>query len=171
MLPSTSSCRVEYGTLVQISTFEPLVSCDIIPTIDGNLPRYVVNVSGVYRFKICETRLTDANYYEALCIRIEDNELEDSNWDPRNLEVLVQQARDFIKRLLNTVPQPARLYFDRKHGKMPLDPSDLSFWLGEVLPLNPYTLYKLVPIVNLEERLKVLCGWLEEACSFKGISS
>lgn len=163
MLPNCGSNLIQYGTLCQITSFQPLLSCDIAQTIDGNLPRYVVNVTATSRFKIENTRISNGGYHEALSTRIEDFELEDFDWVPTKLESLVKKARDFCDIILGSLPPSARLYFDRKNGKMPLDPAELSFWLGEMLPLNPYTLYRLLPIQSVEERLAILCQWLEEA--------
>ena len=165
MLPpcTQSNIVVNHGTMVKITNFEPLLSCDIVSTIDGNLPRYVVQVVGLHRFKIDETRLTDANYYEAQSVRVEDFEIDEGPWDPKALEHLVSMSRSYVKKLFASIPPTARLHFEAKHGALPLDPSDLSYWLAEFLPLNPYTLYQILPLVRVSERLQMLCNWMEVA--------
>ena len=165
MLPCSGEQEIEYGTMVEITQYEPLLSCDIIPTIDGNLPRYVVQVQGISRFKISSVRMTDAGYYEALCTRIEDLEYEGTSWDPKLLESLVQNCRQKIQALLSAIPTTARLHMDRKFGKMPSDPEEFSFWLGEILPLNHYVLYKILPMTRVEDRLMQLQAWLDAAMS------
>jgi Lon protease-like protein len=163
MLPpcASDSVNVVYGTMVRITGFEPLLSCDIVQTCDGNLPRYVVQVSGISRFKIEQIRCSDAGYYEGLATRVEDIDIDSGNWDPRELEILVTRSREFVKSLLISIPETARIHFESKHGQMPLDPSDLSFWLAEFLPLNPYVLYQIMTLDRVSDRLKLLCGWME----------
>lgn len=167
MLPhcARSNIVVNHGTVVKITNFEPLLSCDIVPTIDGNLPRYVVQVTGLSRFKIDETRQTDASYYEGLSIRIEDREIDAGPWDPKVLEHLVTLSRSYVRKLFASIPAKAREHFEAKHGTMPLDPTDLSYWLAEFLPLNPYTLYQILPLTLVTERLQMLCNWMEVASS------
>lgn len=163
MLPPccSNSVNVIYGTLVKITGFEPLLSCDIVETCDGNLPRYVVQVSGISRFRIDQIRVNDAGYHEGLATRIEDVDIDTGNWDPRELEALVARSRTFVKSLLNSIPETARIHFESKHGQMPLDPSDLSFWLAEFLPLNPYVLYQIMTLDKVTDRLQLLCSWME----------
>ncbi|KAJ3346760.1 hypothetical protein HDU91_006959, partial [Kappamyces sp. JEL0680] len=165
MLPQCPKVKVHvtHGTLVKISSFEPLLSCDIVATCDGNLPRYVLQVSGVYRFKLTETRLNPAGYWEGLATRIEDTEIDDGPWDPREIEQLVAKSRMYVKAVMASISSTARLHFEKKHGEMPLDPSDLSYWLAEFLPLNPYTLYQLLPMERVTDRLSLLCTWMEVA--------
>lgn len=154
---------MEYGTLVSIRNFEPLLNCDIVPTMDGNLPRYMVEVVGMYRFKILSITTNEAGYLEGTIQRIEDTEPEDeqSDWNPGNLAQNVHYAKAFVKNLLQSLPPPARLHFQRQHGLMPDDPGDLSFWLAELLPLHPYVLYDMLPMVSVTERMTLIRHWLE----------
>jgi Lon protease-like protein len=162
--PCTQSCLVvNHGTIVKITNFEPLLSCDIVSTIDGNLPRYVVQVTGLHRFKIEETRLTDGNYFEAQSIRVEDIEVDDGPWDIKALGKLVLLSRSYVEKLFASLPPTARQHFESKHGPIPLDPTDLSYWLAEFLPLNPYTLYQILPLNRVTKRLQLLCNWMQAA--------
>ncbi len=154
---------ITHGTLVKISHFDPLLSCDILPTCDGNLPRYVLQVSGLYRFAILETRLNEAGYWEGLAQRVEDIEVDDGIWNPKELENLVVKCRLHVKNILESLPKSARHYFQNKHGEMPKDPSDFSYWLAEFLPLNPYTTYAILPLDRVVDRLNLLCSWIEAA--------
>ena len=155
---------IDHGTMVKITGFEPLLSCDIIPTIEGNLPRYVVQVTGLNRFKVQSSRLCDGGYHEGLASRIEDFEVDgDPNWEPKELETLVTLARFYVKSLFESLPECTRVHFEKKHGPMPSCPSDLSFWLADFLPLHPYTLYQIMPMTRVIDRLKLLCQWMEMA--------
>ncbi|KAJ3258642.1 hypothetical protein HK103_003431 [Boothiomyces macroporosus] len=166
ILPPHAGVNVNHGTIVQITKFEPLLSCDIISTVDGNLPRYVVEVQGVARFRIDRVEFTDAGYHKALVTRIEDIDYDTvPNWEPSCLENMVGQARQFVTQLLNSIPTTARLHFERKFGKMPASPYEFSFWLAEFLPLNPYILYQLLPLNTVCARMQLLCKWLQEACN------
>lgn len=164
MLPPCiqSLVKVECGTLVRITSFEPLLSCDIVSTCDGNLPRYVVQVVGVSRFRALDTRTSDAGYTECLVSRIEDTEVDDRDWDPKHLEALIRRCRSYIQTLLESIPESARKHFERTHGEMPVDACELSFWLAEFLPLNPYTLYQILPLDSVVARLTLLCSWMDK---------
>lgn len=165
MLPPCvqSSVLISCGTLVRITGFEPLLSCDIVGTCDGNLPRYVVRVIGVSRFKIDQIRISNAGFHEGLATRIEDLEVDafDGEWNPRELEDLVARSRTFVKSLFASIPPSARDHIQKRHGQMPLDPCDLSFWLAEFLPMNPYTLYQVMPLEKVCDRLRLLNSWME----------
>ena len=164
MLPDNNETKIEYGTIVEITQFEPLLSCDIITTCDGNLPRYVLQIQGLSRFKLQGVRCTNAGYFEGLCERFED--IEDSElvaWNPQKLEQLVLCCHQKITRLLNSIPDTARLHFERKYGKMPTECCEFSWWLGEVLPVNQYVLYKILGERRVESRLEIVSGWLDSA--------
>ncbi|KAI8899007.1 PUA-like domain-containing protein [Globomyces pollinis-pini] len=163
MLPPTHNSNIQCGTVVRITRFDPLLSCDIVATVDGNLPRYVCQVKGITRFRIQQTETTDAGYINARVTLFEDQDPDTPPFQPQQLEQLVYQCRSFVIKLLDSMPPTARLHFERQHGKMPNDCTELSFWLGEFLPLNPYVLYQLIPIVKVEDRLRLLCEWLEKA--------
>ncbi|KAH6586456.1 hypothetical protein BASA50_000411 [Batrachochytrium salamandrivorans] len=209
---SGGSLCMDHGTLVYIKHFEPLLSCDIVSTVEGNLPRYVVEVTALHRFRILSMEKNSAGYMEGYVERVEDIEPEDEctnsslhrpettlplcslsqaplsrtfsqshpssqgteqqqvnhpplrsqEWDPSALVTLVYRARRFISGLLASLPPAARLHFDRQHGAMPSDPADLSFWLAEFLPLNPYILYALLPLKSVTERMALICTWIEQ---------
>jgi Lon protease-like protein len=159
MLPQAPNNPIQYGTLVEITTFEPLLACDIVATCDGNLPRYVVHVKAISRFRVDQWDAKDGIHMGYV------SRLEDEQQDPESLEGLVTKARSFVAELMRKIPPQARLYLERKHGVMPEDPSDFSFWLGSFLPLNPFVLYQLMPLTNVTSRMELLCKWLEEAIS------
>jgi Lon protease-like protein len=163
VMPEESGSCKSYGTLVRITHAEPLLNCDILDTPEGPLPRYMVETLGLYRFKIIELSFSSIGYAEALVEPMHDEDPEDIPHDPAQLDALVEQARYFVTRLLMSVPPTARLHFERKHGKMPSDASRFSFWLAEFLPMNPYTLYQLLPLTNVLERMRLICDWIQEA--------
>ena len=45
---------------------------------------------------------------------------------------------------------------------MPDDPSELSFWIAEFLPVNPYVLYQLLPSESVEARLMLINEWIQQ---------
>ena len=156
----------EYGTVVRISHSESLGHGDLVPTIDGLMPRFIIETKGMCRFKVLSVHVSDAGYMEGVVQRIEDNEPEDDNpkdWNPQLLSKLCTEVRSFVHQMLDSVPEAAKEHFERKHGKMPDNPYDLSFWLAEFLPLNPYTLYTLLPLTSCVERLQIECEWIRRA--------
>ena len=174
---------MDFDTMVFIRHFEPLLNCDIVPTVEGNLPRYMTQILGLTRFKIHSLEPNEAGYLDGYVERFEDVEPEDrffdvqdsvegkprmqnpknQNWDPMELAALVHRARRFVKTLLATLSNEARLHFRRKHGEMPQDPADLSFWFTELFPLDPYTLYTLLPLTDATERMKIICNWIDQS--------
>lgn len=166
VLPSINSgptpC-VEYGTVMYIKQFEPLLGSDILATEAGNLPRYVVECEALYRIKLSNIVKDSAGYFIADVLRIEDTEPEDlDNWNPERLTHLVHGARQFVDGILSNLPPPARYHFERQHGKMPLDPAELSFWMADFLPLNPYVLFQLLPLTQVDHRMSLICEWLQK---------
>ncbi|KAI8913257.1 PUA-like domain-containing protein [Gorgonomyces haynaldii] len=155
---------VEYGCLVYIKHFEPLLSCDIVATEDGNLPRYLIETEALHRVRLSSLSQNSAGYYEAYSERVEDVEPEDreQDWDPALLTELVYCARSFVAGLLSSLPPAARFHFERQHGRMPDDPSELSFWMASFLPLHPHTLYQLLPCTAVEERLQLITQWIQQ---------
>jgi Lon protease-like protein len=162
MPQENGSCK-PFGTLVRITHAEALVNCDVVATPEGDLPRFVIETVGLYRFKILELSVSPIGYTEAVVEPLHDEDPEDIPHEPCRLEELVEEARSFVAKLLLSVPPTARLHFERKHGKMPNDPSRFSFWLAEFLPMNPYTLYQLLPLTNVLERMELICSWIQEA--------
>ncbi|EGF81520.1 hypothetical protein BATDEDRAFT_87470 [Batrachochytrium dendrobatidis JAM81] len=84
------------------------------------------------------------------------------DWDPSALVTLIYKARHFVLKLLASLPMAARHHFERQHGKMPDDPAELSFWLAEFLPLNPYVLYALLPLKSVTGRMRLICSWIDQ---------
>ncbi|KAJ3304721.1 hypothetical protein HDV03_002406 [Kappamyces sp. JEL0829] len=171
VLPSTTSesdgsLCCEYGTVLRITHSEALVHGDFLPTAEGDLPRFIIETIGMYRFKILSVEMTEAGYLEGLVQRIEDIEPEDSDpndWNPVLLSQLCTEAREFVFNMMQQIPHSIRPQFERRHGRMPEDPYDLSFWLAKMLPLNPYTTYTLLPLTSCVERLQILCAWIRRA--------
>jgi Lon protease-like protein len=154
-----------YGCIMQIRHFQPLLNCDIIETIDGNLPRYVVECDALYRFKIDDLETTDAGYYSAAISRIDDVEPDDlPGFNPCFLAGLLGTARDAVQGILGALPPSARFHFERQHGKMPVGAYELSFWLAEFLPVGPYVAYGLLGITSVERRMEMVVAWLRK-CS------
>ncbi|KAI8901332.1 PUA-like domain-containing protein [Globomyces pollinis-pini] len=167
ILPSKdrSSPCAEFGTVVRISHHESIASGELVETNEGLLPRFIIETEGLYRFKTLSVEENIDGYMEAVIERIEDIEPEDKdpNWDHESLERLESTARTFVNRLISSVPVTARLHFERKHGIMPTDIGDFSFWLAGILPLNPYISAQLLPLTCVSDRLKLICDWISRA--------
>ncbi|KAJ3272384.1 peroxisomal membrane protein pex14 [Terramyces sp. JEL0728] len=103
--------------LVKIKRHEQLTR-DYVSTEEGDLPRYMLETQGVYRFKINALEQTTAGYYTATVDRIEDVEPEDANpdWDPSELEALCLKARE--QELIDSA---IRFLSDPKVQEAPLD--------------------------------------------------
>jgi hypothetical protein len=163
MLPRCKEKNIIFGTVVNIDQWEPLLSCDVVTTCDGNLPRYVATVTALYIFRLEDVRQIDG-YHEGLVTRMEDRCVEDYAWDPKMMEQLVQHSRQKISRLLGCMSDTARLHLERKFGVMPNEVAKFCFWLAQVLPIGQITLYELLTLRSDEDRLRLICHWLDTAC-------
>ena len=158
----SSKVSVEYGTVVRIVECVSLLESDLVETSEGFLPRYVIDTHGIYRFKVISTLQNPDGYYDAQIERVDDLEPEDmiEGWNPCNLEEMCNEAKSYFDHMLSTIPECGRAHLEKKFGKMPLDPNDLSFWLAAMLPLSPYTVAELLPMTCVCDRMKRVCEWL-----------
>jgi Lon protease-like protein len=163
MPDGNNSCR-EYGSLVKIIAWQPLESHDLVQTTKGLLPRFMIQTRALHRIKIISLRQNEAGYQEAIVERLDDFEPENlKDFNPEYLDSLIKKCDLFVNTLLSSAPPNAKLAFNRKHGISPEDPMKYSFWLAGILPLNPLTLYNLLPIVDVTSRMEFICKWIDAA--------
>jgi Lon protease-like protein len=164
VMPDGNNSHKEYGTLVKIMSVQELDPYDLIETAHGFLPRFLVHTAAIHRVRIIDTKLNKSGFLEGDILRVDDIEPENiSNFQPDYVNSLMSEATKFISDLFSTAPPGARVAFERKHGKVPQDPVRFSFWIADVVPINPHTLYSLLPLVDVTRRLELICSWLNAA--------
>ena len=155
---------MEYGSVCRITRFQAVDDIDLVETPLGFLPRYLIETTATQVVKISNTTVSKYGYLVGQIERIHDKEADDIiDFDSTELETLIKTAEQFVKRLLCSIPPPARLAFQRQHGNQPLNQSEFSFWLAELLPLSPALLYNLLPIANVTDRLRLIVSWINTA--------
>ena len=157
---------MEYGTICRITRHQAIDDNNLVETEFGPLPRYLIEVSAIQVVRISNQCISKHGYLEGQIELIHDCEPDDiPDFNPRQLESLVKDAQDFVRRLLLSIPPAARLALQRQHGHQPVNQSEFSFWLAELLPLSPALLYNLLPINNAAARLEMMVGWIQAACN------
>jgi Lon protease-like protein len=156
---------LEFGTMMYIKDFIPIVS-DVITTVDGNLPGYLIECDGTARFKIVSYGMNDAGFYEAQVKMVHDIEPEDQVpiWNPELFSNLLNKVRSLVNDKISTLSPNARYHFERQYGIIPKNPNDLSFWIVQFLPVDSYIMYQMLQITQVDIRLELVCQWLEK-CS------
>jgi Lon protease-like protein len=152
----------EIGTMVKIMTSQTVDGSDYVETSQGVLPRYVIHTVGTSRFRILEKSMNADGYVEALVETLNDDDIEDIDHDPVHFSQLQDQAREFVTKLLDKIPPTARLYFERRYGSIPQDVSRLSYWIGEILPVEEIVKYKLLEM-DVIKRIELVCKWFGDA--------
>lgn len=156
---------VEYGTVMKIKKFKPLHN-ELLHTCDGIVPRYIIECEAVTRFRVISYAISNAGYAQAEVELVHDIEPEDENteWNPSQLQDLVNSTRELVCGIMKSLPPSARFYFEREHGKMPNCPVELSFWIPKFIPVHPFTAYELLKVVSIKERMEVIKEWLNKCC-------
>ena len=166
--------------MVEVTHLQPLLDGSV-DTSEGPLPRFMIQCQGVYRFKVLERSRDPAGYDVGLVERMYDIEPEDEWNSPAQSEQdsvfppeihtsgsligLVCKTRSFVTNLLDSLSPEDRIMLESQNGPMPEDISDLPFWIADIVPLNPYTLYELLTIASVHERLEVICRWIDRTRS------
>ncbi|CAG8476224.1 7270_t:CDS:1 [Acaulospora morrowiae] len=161
----------EYGTMLEIRSSEFLD--------DG---RSMVETIGTYRFRLVERGIRDG-YIVGRVERIDDidpeQELERerdairvadiNNANPINprtyeptISELITIARDFIESLRNGYAPWLLQRLNSTYGDMPEDPSDFSFWIASVIPIEESEKYRLLGVRSIRERMKIIVSWIEQ---------
>jgi Lon protease-like protein len=158
----TGSPCLEFGTMMHIRDFIPVLS-DVIPTVDGNLPGYLIQCDGTIRFKIIRYAINSGGFYDARIKMVYDIEPEDNVpfWNPNLFSNLVNKATSLVNSKISMLSSDERFRFDRQYGCKPDNPNELSFWIAQFIPLESYILYQLLQINQVGQRLELLCQWME----------
>jgi Lon protease-like protein len=159
------SLCLEFGTMMHIKDFIPILS-DVISTVDGNLPGYLIECDGTIRFKIIQYVMNSAGFYEARIQMVYDIEPEDNVpcWNPDLFSTLLNRVISLVTDKISILSPNARFHFDRQFGAIPNNPNKLSFWIAQLIPLDSYIIYELLKISQVDQRLELVCKWLER-CS------
>jgi Lon protease-like protein len=155
--------------MMHIKDFIPIVS-DIISTVDGNLPGYLIECDGTIRFKIIEYTMNSGGFYEARIKMVYDIEPEDNIpfWNPVLFSNLLNKVKTLVNSKLSILSCDARFHFDRQYGDIPDNPNDLSFWIAQFIPMDSYIIYELLHMTQVDQRLELVYRWLENCSLTKG---
>ncbi|CAG8538985.1 3001_t:CDS:2 [Ambispora leptoticha] len=161
----------EYGTILEIRSAEFLT--------DG---RAQVETVGLYRFRVLERNQKDG-YNVGRIERIDDIDPEEedelerrdleaaaiNNSNPANPPMneqptarLISLAREFIDSLRNGGAPWLLQRLNSTYGEMPDDPSDFSFWVASVIPIDEYEKSRLLELRSVRERLKIINLWITQ---------
>ncbi|KAI9292732.1 hypothetical protein K502DRAFT_367341 [Neoconidiobolus thromboides FSU 785] len=156
----------EYGTMLEARNIE------VLP--DG---RYLLDAVGSFRFRIIERGVRDG-YNVGKIERIDDeDEIEDieqqmespdqcqsdiSEEDPSKMSIseLQQECTRFVEALKSG---SAPWLFQRLNatvGPMPSDPSDFTFWIASIIPLDEQEKYEILPITSVKKRFIIVLKWI-----------
>ncbi|CAG8452774.1 2340_t:CDS:2 [Acaulospora colombiana] len=154
----------DYGTMLEIRSIEFL-----------NDGRSLVETVGTYRFRLVERGMRDG-YTVGRIERIDDidpeQELEQerdairaadiNNANPANPRIheptiseLISISRDFIDSLRNGSATWLLQRLNSTYGDMPDDPSDFSFWIASVIPIDENEKYKLLEEKSSPDALRI----------------
>ncbi|KAJ3099577.1 hypothetical protein HDU97_002925 [Phlyctochytrium planicorne] len=134
----------KYGTMVHIQNCEA-VQGEAVETSYGLLPRFMVEVKGVYRFHVKDWKQSEEGLFYALIERLNDDFLEDilnsqdNIADTASYEAFLNNlvaVREHIFNLLAQTPLRIREMFFLQHGQPPDEPDHFIFWAANVLPMN-----------------------------------
>ncbi|KAJ3412385.1 hypothetical protein HDV05_000805 [Chytridiales sp. JEL 0842] len=162
---------MQYGTAAEITHHEGLPMSELVPTSLGPLPRFVVECESTFRFKILRKLKEGDGLDFAVVERVEDIEPEDDmdnnqkqspSWDPLSLCSQILRLRQFAKNLVESLPENTRRQFEAQYKKIPDDPAELTFWLSNILPLDPYQKYELLPLQRVKERADKIIYWINK---------
>ncbi|CAG8703347.1 418_t:CDS:2, partial [Racocetra persica] len=162
---------VEYGTMLEIRSTEFL-----------NDGRSLVETIGTFRFRVVERGIRDG-YDVGKIERIDDITPEEelareraavraaeiNNRDPSNpimyeptISELISSAREFIESLRNGYAPWLLQRLNSTYGDMPSDPSDFSFWVASVIPIDESEKYRLLEERSVRERMKMIVHWIDQ---------
>jgi Lon protease-like protein len=159
----TGNPSVEFGTLMYIKEFIPIIS-DVISTIDGNLPGYLIECDGMMRFKIMSYTMNSGGFYDARIKMVHDIEPEDQVpiWNPNIVSNLFKKVRSVVNDKISILPPSVKFHFESQFGSIPNNPNELSFWIAQFIPVDSYVLYQLLEMTQVDQRLELVCQWLEK---------
>jgi len=170
MVLSRGNTYQDYGTMLEIRSAEFLA--------DG---RSLVETIGTYKFKVVEKGSKDG-YDVGKVERIDDISPEEeeriereelrraeihNTSNPLNNPIreyttseLIGISRDFIETLRNGNSPWLLQRLNSVYGDMPDDPSDFSYWVASVIPIDETEKYRLLELRSVRDRLKLIVEWI-----------
>ncbi|CAG8434389.1 3226_t:CDS:1 [Scutellospora calospora] len=171
MVLRNGNSYVDYGTMLEIRSTEFM-----------NDGRSLVETVGTFRFKVIERGMKDG-YDVGKIERIDDISPEEeltreqaavraaeiNNRDPskpiiyeHTISELIGKAREFIESLRNGYAPWLLQRLNSTYGDMPDDPSDFSFWVASVIPIDENEKYRLLEERSVRERMKMIVNWIDQ---------
>lgn len=171
MVLSRGNSYQDYGTMLEIRSAEFLA--------DG---RSLVETIGTYKFKVIDKGLKDG-YDVGRVERIDDispeeeeriereelrraeihnisNPLNNNSIREYTTSELIGISRDFIETLRNGNSPWLLQRLNSVYGDMPDDPSDFSYWVASVIPIDEVEKYRLLELRSVRDRLKLIVEWI-----------
>ncbi|GFZ44258.1 hypothetical protein JCM24511_01980 [Saitozyma sp. JCM 24511] len=90
---------------------------------------------------------------------------------PHTTEELMAICRSFIDQLRSGSAPWLLQRLNNTYGTMPTDPSEFSYWMALVMPIDEYEKARLLPIRSPRLRLKLIVHWVESLRSSWWFSS
>jgi Lon protease-like protein len=174
----------EYGTMVEITHYHPIPG-ETVDTAEGPLPRIMIETRGLYAFRVKNKAVDMSGYHLADVERVFDIEPEEE-WaeishqtsglepsttvlDSKDLVGLVTKARSNVLSLLSPLDPVAKSHLEAEKGSLPDDLSDFTFWISDILPINPYQGYELLKLASVRSRLELICRWMDAAAANRSL--
>ena len=73
----------------------------------------------------------------------------------------VHKTKTFVQCILSTLGEQELSQLYSENGKLPENPIDIPFWIADLLPMDPHTVYTLLTLDSVNERFKLICEWIE----------
>ncbi|KAI9208828.1 PUA-like domain-containing protein [Polychytrium aggregatum] len=162
----------EFGTLLKIRNYQPVYPSDPQYQQENALPLYIVEAVGSHRFRVVEELSCEDGYCRAVIERVDDitededdDDLDNNDAEPSSQSkqlCTISRAKAYVERRLRSMECNQRRHFERLHGPCPNDVGMLSFWLANVIPMDVYEKYSILPITSSQKRLEAVSTWLEK---------
>ncbi|KAK8858937.1 hypothetical protein IAR55_003168 [Kwoniella newhampshirensis] len=101
--------------------------------------------------------------FAALASQAMSNTASSTSFDdtPETTEELMSVCRAFIDQLRSGSAPWLLQRLNNTYGSMPEDPSEFSYWMALVMPIDEYEKARLLPIRSPRLRLKLIVHWVE----------
>jgi Lon protease-like protein len=93
------------------------------------------------------------------------------NDTPHSTVELMNICRSFIDQLRSGSAPWLLQRLNNTYGSMPTDPSEFSYWMALVMPIDEFEKARLLPIRSPRLRLKLIVHWVESLRSSWWFSS
>lgn len=169
----------DFGTMVHIRHCEPVANGDLAETVEGALPRFVIDTVGVHRFKVLNRYNDPAGYHLADVERFDDIEPDDlisedstrMSWNPNKIARLHRKLVEFCTSFNQSLHPAARCALEREFGPPPQCVSLLTYWLTQFFPIGVEEKFEMLKLDRIELRLEKLFSWIDQESLMKGDGS